>query len=152
MILDQYELKAGGNLTTFVFISEGPKGCIPKIIQFTPSNVAELYNLAFGDRHPGTGRIDDTTISNNRDSDRILATVVASVYAFTQIHPDAWIYATGSTPARTRLYRMGISRYLQEGRKDFIIYGQFNNQWELFEKSKDYEAFVVKRKFSNFEE
>ena len=111
-----------------------------------------MYNLAFGDRHPDTGRIDDTAISDNRDSDRILATVVASVYAFTQIHPEAWIYATGNTPARTRLYRMAISRYLQEGRKDFIIYGQLGKQWEPFVKSKDYEAFVAKRKFSNFEE
>ena len=152
MNLEHYALKAGGNLTTFEFISEGPNGSIPKIIQFSSSNVEELYNLAFGDRHPGTGKIDDKAVSNNYDSHRILATVVAAVYVFTKIHPDAWIYATGSTPARSRLYRMGISRYLDEGRKDFVIYGQLCNRWETFEKSKDYEAFVAKRKFSNFEE
>jgi len=117
MKLDRYELKAGRNLTAFEFISDGPKGQIFKVIQFTPTNYKDLYNLAFGDRHPGTGQIDDTIISNNGDSDRVLATVVAAVYAFTDKYPDAWIYATGSTKVRTRLYRIGISRYLEESKK-----------------------------------
>jgi hypothetical protein len=32
MILDRYELKAGNNLTTFEFLSEGTKGQIQKVI------------------------------------------------------------------------------------------------------------------------
>ncbi len=34
MILDRYEIKAGKNLTTFEFLSEGKKGQIVKVIQF----------------------------------------------------------------------------------------------------------------------
>ena len=93
MKLERYELKADENLTTFEFISEGPKGKIPKLIQFSPTNLKDLYNLAFGDKDLKTGEIDDLTISNNADSEKILATVVASVYAFTDKNPDVWIYA-----------------------------------------------------------
>ena len=150
MKLDRYELKAGKTLTTFEFISEGPKGQIPKMIQFTPTNYKDLYNLAFGDKHSETGQIDDFIISNNGDSEQVLATVVATIYAFTDKYPDAWIYATGSTKARTRLYRMGISKYFEEAKNDFVIFGQVHNEWEPFAKETDYEAFVVKRKFRNF--
>lgn len=97
MKLERYELKAGENLTTFEFISEGPKGKISKLIQFSPTNLKDLYNLAFGDKDLNSGEINDLTISNNGDSEKILATVVALVYAFTNKNPDVWIYATGST-------------------------------------------------------
>lgn len=151
MKLDRYELKAGKNLTTFEFISEGPKGRIPKIIQLTPTNYKDLYNLAFGNAHPETGQIDDLAISNNGDSERVLATVVATIYAFTDRYPDAWIYATGSTKALTRLYRMGISKYLQDAENDFMIFGQIHDEWEPFVAGTDYEAFIVKRKLRKFE-
>lgn len=151
MKLVHYELKAGKNLTTFEFVSEGPKGHIHKLIQFTETNHANLYNLAFGDKHPETGTIDDSTISNNGDSEKVLATVVATIYAFTERYPSAWIYATGSSKTRTRLYRMGISKYLEEVMNDFELYGQYRNEWEIFVRGTDYEAFIVKRKISNFE-
>ena len=151
MKLERYELKGGDSLTTFEFISEGAKGTKPKLVQFTPTNLKGLYNLAFGDKDPETGQIDDMVISNNGDSEKVLATVVSTLYAFTDKFPDAWIYATGSTKARTRLYRMGISKYIDEVQNDFIVYGQSENEWKIFMKSVEYEAFIVKRKFSNFE-
>ena len=122
MKLDRYELRAGSKLTTFEFTSEGPQGRILKKIQFTPTNYKDLYNLGFGDNNTETGQIDDIVISNNGDSERVLATVVGTVYAFTDKYPDVWVYATGSTKARTRLYRMGISKYFEEAKNDFMIY------------------------------
>jgi len=83
-------------LTTFEFISEGPKGKIAKLIQFMPTNFDNLYNLAFGDKNSATGEIDDTIISNNEDSEKVLATVVASVYAFMDKHPGTRIFAAKS--------------------------------------------------------
>ena len=38
MKLDRYELKADEPLTTYEFLSEGPKGKIQKIIQFSLAN------------------------------------------------------------------------------------------------------------------
>jgi hypothetical protein len=38
-----------------------------------------------------------------------LATIAATVLEFTKRFPDVMVYAKGSTPARTRLYQIGIS-------------------------------------------
>jgi hypothetical protein len=144
----RYPLKAGEKLTTYEFLSEGPKGKIVKLIQFTKTNDQDVYNLAFGDQDGKTGKIDDMVISNNDDSEMVLATVVSAVYAFTDVVPEAWIYATGSTKARTRLYRMGISKYMEEVENDFEIFGQEGNAWENFLKDKEYDAFLIRRKIS----
>ena len=142
----KYQLKADDILSTYEFLSEDPKGKIEKLIQVTPTNYYDVFNLAFGDKDSKTGQIDDKVISNNGDSELVLATVVSAIYAFTEKHPDSWIYATGSTKSRARLYRMGITKYLKEVKSDFEIFGEINKTWEHFEKEVDYESFLVKRK------
>lgn len=146
MKLNRYELKAGRNLTTFEFLSEGPKGKIIKVIQFQQMNLPNLYNLAFGDKNFDTERLDDKIVTDNDDAEKILATVVAAVYAFADRYPNAWIYATGNTEARTRLYRMGINKYFDTVEEDFDIMGEHQSEWEWYEKGKNYQAFAVRRK------
>lgn len=146
MKLPKYQLKAERSLMVFEFISEGPKGKIPKLVKFSETNLYGIFNLAFGDKDQKTGEINDTVISNNGDSEKVLATVVATLYAFTDKHPDASVLATGSTKSRTRLYRMGISKYFAEIQKDYLIYGLRNEDWESFEKDIEYEAFLAIRK------
>ncbi len=146
MKLDKYELKSGERLEVFEFVSVGTKGRIPKIVQYTPTNYKDLYNLGFGDMNIETGEIDDTVISNNGDSEKVLATVVATLYAFIDKHQNAMVYATGSTKSRTRLYRMGITKYLDEIKDDFDIFGELETGWEEFRKDVEYEAFLVKLK------
>lgn len=114
-------------------------------------NYEGLYNLAFGDKNPITGEVDDLAISDNGDSEKVLATVVAAVYAFADKHHGAWIYATGSTETRTRLYRMGINKYFENVQVDFEIMGEAKSEWEVYVKGKDYEAFAVRRKNIKFE-
>ena len=145
MMLDRYELKAGTNFTTFEFVSEGRKGKVTKVIQFQSMDYTGLYNLAFGDLM-ADGKIDDIVITDKGDSEKILATVVAAIYAFTHKYPDAWVYATGSTDGRTRLYRMGINKYFETVQADFQIFGDYKNEWEWYERGKDYQAFAVRRK------
>jgi hypothetical protein len=142
----KYQLKGENDLTVFNFISEGPKGRIPKLIEIKETNLKGFYNLAFGDKDLKTGKINDLIVTNNNDTEKVLATVVGAVYAFTDINPDAWVYATGSTEARTRLYRMGINKYLSEVENDFEIYGELGDNWCVFDKGTDFEGFVVKRK------
>lgn len=149
MKLDRYEFKSGDKFLTYEFLSEGPKGKIEKLIQFSLVNQNSLFfNLAFGDKNPETGDIDDIVITDNGDSEKVLATVVAAVYAFCDKFPQAWIYATGSTEARTRLYKMGINKYFDIVQEDFEIFGLTQNEWERFVKGKNYQAFVVQRKKS----
>ncbi len=150
MNIDRYNLKAEDSLTVFEFFSDGPKGRIPKIIKFSETNLKGLYNLAFGDKDLETGELNDLSISNNGDSEKVLATIVAAVYAFTDFYPNSVVYATGSSKARTRLYRMCITKHFEEAQKDFYIYGQRNFDWEIFERNVDYDAFLAKRKNRNF--
>ena len=150
MKLPRYELKAEKSLMVYEFISEGTKGQIPKLIKFSETTLKGFYNLAFGDKDLLSGDIDDTAISNNGDSEQVLATVVSAVYAFTNIEKEAWIYASGSTKSRTRLYRIGITKYWEEVSADFIIFGLLNGEWENFKKEVEYSAFLVKRIELNF--
>jgi hypothetical protein len=143
---DKYELRSGEQLEVFEFVSVGTKGKIPKIVQYTLTNYKDLYNLGFGDKNIETGEIDDTVISNNGDSEKVLASVVATLYAFIDKHKEAMVYATGSTKSRTRLYRMGITKYLDEIKEDFDIFGELESGWEEFRKDVEYEAFLVKLK------
>jgi len=146
MKLPRYELVAEKSLRVYQFTSEGPKGQIQKLIKFSETALKGYYNLAFGDKNTETGDIDDTVVSNNGDSEQVLATIVSSVYMFTETNRDVWIYATGSTKARTRLYRIGITKYIDEVKQDFFVYGQLEGEWEEFKKDIDYNAFVVRRK------
>jgi len=146
MNLPKYPLASSDKMMTFEFISEGPRGLIHKLVRYQPTNLKDIYNLAFGDKDPITGEIDDTVISNNEDSEKVLVTVVATVYAFTEKYPDTWIYATGSTKSRTRLYRMGITRFISEVYEDFEVLGERNGNWETFQKDFEYESFLVRRK------
>jgi hypothetical protein len=146
MKLPRYELVAEKTLRVFEFTSEGPRGQILKLIKFSETALKGYYNLAFGDKDIEVGDIDDRVVSNNGDSEQVLATVVSAVYMFTEVHRDVWVYATGSTKARTRLYRMGITKYIDEVEKDFYVFGQLEGEWEEFKKDMDYTAFVVKRK------
>jgi len=76
-----------------------------RLFSFHFVNQDSLYNLAFGDRKQLRGEFDDRIVTDNGDSEKVLETVVAAVYTFRDRFPQAWIYATGSTAARTRLYK-----------------------------------------------
>lgn len=146
MKLPNYPLASNDKFTTFEFISEGTKGLIHKLVRFEPTNVKDVYNLAFGDKDQITGNIDDEVVSNNGDSEKVLTTVVATVYAFTDQYPNAWVYATGSTKSRTRLYRMGITKFLAYAKEDFEILGEKEGNWETFKKNVEYDGYFVRRK------
>lgn len=146
MLLSRYELKSDESLTVFEFVSVGRKGAIPKIVQYSETNLKGFYNLGFGDKGLQTGEVDDAVISDNGDSQKVLATVAATVYAFTDKYPEAWVYATGNTKSRTRLYRIGLTSNLGEIIKDFELYGLKDGEWQGFVKGDEYEAFLVRRR------
>jgi len=56
------------------------------------------------------------------------------------------VYATGSTPARTRLYQMGISANWAEIESILKIFGFNSGQWQPFQQNINYEAFLAIRK------
>jgi hypothetical protein len=146
MNLEKYKLRASKTYISFRFTSICPKGNIEKRIVYTKTKNRSVLNLAFGDVIKGSKGIDDTIVTNNDDKEKVLATVVASIYIFTSKYPNTWVGLTGSTVSRTRLYRIVISGYFEILSNDFEIYGLENQNWQVFEKNKNYDAFVIKRK------
>jgi len=107
MNLNKYQLISRKDHLSFEFFSTSPKGTLRKVIYFQVID-GNQYNLAFGDWNEAEQRIDDKARSNNNDRDQVIATVGSAVIEFLKYYPDAEVIAIGSTPARTRLYQMGI--------------------------------------------
>ncbi len=131
----------------YAFDSIGPNGKIRKVVRFQKlQDNPVIYNLAFGDQDPNSGEVDDSTTSNNADRDIVLATVAHTVNDFCDHYGNHFIYATGSTPARTRLYQMGINKIFDEICTKFDVYGISGDRTYPIEKNVNYEAFLIKRK------
>jgi hypothetical protein len=146
MIDERYIIEFGADFRVFEFDSEGPKGKVRKIIQYTEINLKNYFNLGFGDKNHKTNAIDDLVVTNNNDSQKVLATVAATLFEFTDHYPEANVIEIGSTLARTRLYRIGITNNLEDIEKDFEISGLKSDTWNKFTKGVEYDAFLVKRR------
>jgi hypothetical protein len=143
----KYLYKTEDQFMIFEFFSEGPKGRIAKMVEYSETATKGVYNLAFGDFDETSKTINDLSVTNNGDSLKVLATVASTVYAFLDKYPNAFIVATGSTNVRTRLYRMGITNNLAEIKEDFDVYGLSESGiWEEFVVGEDYEAFLITKK------
>ena len=146
MNYNRYDLISEDDFTVFELTSIGLKGSIVKRIQYSKTEIEDFYNLAFGDKNLITGDFDDTITSNNGDTEKVIMTVASTVYFFTLQYPDAIIYVTGSTTSRTRLYQIGIAKFIEEIQSDFEIYSEKNEEWKPFTKGENYDAFLLKRK------
>jgi hypothetical protein len=148
MQLETYSIVSTDEHKFYEFYSEGPKGRIKKVVIYRKAIGLRdnIFNLAFGDWDEKFQRLDDRVVSNNNDRQKILATVASTVLQFMKYHPDAIVYAEGSTPSRTRLYQMGITAYLSEISKHLDVYGFRLEDWEPFQPGKNFEAFAVKIK------
>jgi len=147
MNLKRYPYFTTNNFQEYSFYSEGPKGSIKKVVKFMKAqNDPIVYNLGFGDEDPLTGLVNDVVVTDNKDRDIILATVANTINNFCDRHGNHYIYAEGSTAARTRLYQMGISRLWKEISLGFDVYGLKDGSFYDFQLNVNYEAFLVRRK------
>lgn len=148
MNLEKYDCVADLQHTHFKFESIGPKGIIRKAVKYMllPSffnlDGKPVINLAFGDWDEENKQIDDTTVSNNKDKDKILSTVASTIFLYTEKNGNLPVYIKGSKPSKTRLYQMGISAHWPEIEKLFLVYGLLKGKWEEFKSGINYEAFL----------
>lgn len=147
------ELLVSSDYLVYEFTSTGPRGSIPKMIKFTPNKEEDIYNLAFGTKKED-GSLDDLARDNNNDRNKILATIASVLRIFFDKYPNKWVYFTGSTRERTRLYRMAITLNIEELSVDFEIVGTFTAEHRYnhipFEKGVNFFAFLVRPKRPNF--
>ncbi len=116
------------------------------MIEFQETTDSGVFNLAFGDK-THSGDIYDLSVSSNGDTEKILSTVGAALYSFSENYPGVIVYVSGNTKARTRLYRMGISKFIDQIKQGFYLYGQSGNDFILFKIGVDYDGFLAHRKF-----
>lgn len=149
MDLRGYDINMSEQLWSYEFYSVGPKGRIKKLVQYRPFNIdgRECFNLGFGDWDDETKLFDDLIITDNKDSLKVLVTVAQTVLVFTNSFPNALVHVKGSTPSRTRLYQIGITKNWIEISQLFNVFGYTDdNKWQLFLKNVNYNAFMVYRK------
>ena len=103
MNLDNYEYNYNNSGLDYEFESVGPNGIIKKVVRISPIG-ENIYNLGFGDLDEKTGEISDFAVSDNKDTDKVLATIAAIAWYFTGIFPGSAIYIEGTAQSRTRLY------------------------------------------------
>jgi hypothetical protein len=146
MRLEKYETEIDNTSTIYEFVSESVEYSIKKRVIYQQIDNSIIYNLAFGDVNELTDELDDTIVSNNGDTEKVLATVAATVYYFFDKYPKAILFAKGNSVARNRLYKIGISNNLEELKKDFIVMGLGENkEWKIFDKNEIFSAFYVKK-------
>lgn len=155
MNLERYQYRRTDSHLQYEFYSIGPKGRIKKLVQFDLffRRGIRMYNLGFGDWDETAEAIDDTTITNNGDAEKVLATVAAIVIEFTGFFPETVVYAKGSNIARSRRYQMGINKFWDEIEEMFNVFGEIGEHWEPFRKNINYGAFAIApKKFLILEE
>jgi len=130
--------------TIYVFVSPGKHGYIKKIVQFKALH-DEIFNLGFGDLDGNSFDFNDSIVTNNGDMETVLATVVTIIERFFDNRPNAQIFITGSTPARTRLYQIVIGTNYDHLIERYEIFGYGNSVWEVFRKNVSYESFLVQK-------
>lgn len=144
MNLDCYPCFANESHSVYEFMSCGTKGTVKKLVEYAWTGFGNIYNLAFGDFDEAINDINDLVVTNNGDRLKVLSTVAWTVREFMFWHPDALVFATGSTESRTRLYRIGIVSNLSEIQKEFVIFGESEcGAWEEFVIGNGYVSFLV---------
>jgi len=149
MDLERYEYERKRTYKEYFFYSDGPKGHVLKVVHFilVYAYPNSIYHLVFGDWNEKRNAIDDLSVTNNGDAEKVFATVATIVVDFIDIFRNAMVYAEGSTPARTRLYQITLSKFLHEIEPIFQVYGDINKQQlEPFQKNANYKGFLIARK------
>ncbi len=149
---EKYSFKTNKSHANFEFESYGPNGKIKKVVEYHEigklPDGTPILNLGFGDWDNTLRTVGDLTISNNADRDKVLATVASTVLDVINHYGTVAIYAKGSTPARTRLYQMGLNANIKEIESVFDILGLTSTGWENLQQGVNYTEFLVTRKKS----
>jgi hypothetical protein len=144
------EIFSTKNLMTFKFFSNGSKGGIWKVVQFSPVRRRAYCNLAFGDLQ-ADGTVDGRQLTDNGDRNKVIATVAYVLSLFLDHHARTRVIFQGSTPVHTRWYRMFIHQLLPGLPHEYSVEGLQRGKdgamfLQPFTAGMDYEAFVVKKK------
>jgi hypothetical protein len=139
-----YPVSTSRDRLSFTFESVSSEKVVRKKVQFVL--IADgLYNLAFGDVS-SRGELDDLVVTDNKDMYEVLATVIQILRIFLELHPDEAIYVKGSTPSRTRLYQIILTKEISDWNDKFVVFGIENGIFIPFEPDRHFDSFIIKLK------
>ena len=143
---ETYNIGVSKDKKAYRFFSEGPNGSIEKRVYFQSLPVPNRYNLALCDIIYGKENYEN--ITGNKDLDMVFGTIAAIVQHFINSFPNAEVYLTGNTKAKTRLYQIKVANNLEEIQTDFEVYGckVDAGPFTSFRKGENYTGILVKRK------
>ena len=137
-------------LTVFRFTSEGPKGKIKKVIEFSPYEET-IWNLGFGDEKEGDWEV--SIVSDIDDLRKVIQTVANAAHHFTEKYPERRIFINPVDERRKLLYNRLFKEKFEEILLFFNLEGVDLSAFKIYqyEPSRIYDAFVLSRKKSIFE-
>ena len=142
-----YKVESSNDGFNYFFDSVSESQIIKKAVAYIPTKSnPELYQMIFGNLLPD-GEIDVFAVSNNDDMPLIITTIVGTLMKFFEKYPKKKVYFTGSTTARTRLYRAAISKFLKTTELYYQVFGILDDgSIEIFNPTNQYFAFLIIQK------
>ncbi|RAJ92997.1 hypothetical protein LX87_04509 [Larkinella arboricola] len=150
-MLEPYSYTISGDRKKFDFTSAGPKGRIPKLIEFSPVH-EQIHQLGLTDRL-ANGESDLTLPpTNNGDVYRVMSTVIESMVCFFNEHPDQWVWIKGASAKHRRLYHRFLTTQLPAKNSHYLFYGiQSDQTWDAYQPGIDYESILVAKRLTPVE-
>ena len=145
-----YPLKNLSDSIVFQFESIGRNGTFLKEVKFNAiKNLPDFYQLVLADIDKDNNR-SVLSESRNQDMNKIMATVIECMLIFLEKKPTSNIVFSGSTPIRTRLYKIIITKVYDSIKDRFEIQGFSDiNGFEIFNMNHEYSFFVMSIKNLN---
>jgi hypothetical protein len=106
-----YQFEVSPDALVYEFDSVSSEKIIRKIVIYEALK-DELYHFGFGDLTPD-GDIDYKVNSKNQDMDKVLMTVVKTMFLFFENYPDKQLVFGGSNEIRSRWYCQIITKSIE---------------------------------------
>lgn len=142
-----YNLKVLDDGFRFDFLSLGYTATHKAII-FDETEMPFLYSLTLVEVQ-WDGKLSATINNSNADVKPTMTTVFKAIETFTTNNPRAIVGFQGNTEAKTRLYRIAITRDLDKFLDKFLIWGirSDTGKRELFKPDQPYQFFLVTSRY-----
>ena len=141
-----YQFKVSSDALVYEFTSISSEKIIKKIVIYEPLK-EDLFHFGFGDL-TANGDIDYKANSKNQDMDKVLMTVVKTMFLFFENYPGKQLVFGGSTEIRSRWYRQIITKFIENIELYFEVQGfTTDGEQERFQKNRDYYAFLISQKY-----
>jgi hypothetical protein len=127
------------------FLSISDKKTVQKVVILTVTENPKIFNLALFDRLEN-GLLSDISESKNNDLEIILATVFKIIEKFLTKNFDKFVLFRGSDDRRQRLYRIAISRELEQLLERFNVWGVVAGTPVPFSKNQEFEFYLIGNK------